>query len=64
MMVYLDAFREDIEEEVSTILSSEFSIDVVETRSVPHSNDGAITFPNIDDKTKGTKLIETTVLYV
>jgi adenylate cyclase len=56
--------RRDIDEEVSVILSGEFSIDVVETSIVPHSGDGAITFPNIDNKIQGTKLLETTVPYI
>jgi adenylate cyclase len=31
---------------------------------VPHANDSAITFPNLDSKLQSTKLITTTVLYV
>lgn len=63
-MADLKGLRRDIEEEVSTILGPAFSIGVTETRLVPHSSDGAITFPNLDQKTQGTKIIETTVLYV
>jgi class 3 adenylate cyclase len=37
---------------------------VTETVSVPHSDDQAITFPNLDEKYQGVKVIETTVLYV
>lgn len=57
-------FEMDVREEISAILSPDFNIDVTKTQSVPHSDDGAITFPNIDQKSQGVKFIETTVLYV
>jgi adenylate cyclase len=60
----LHEFRNDVEEEVSSILASDFTIDVTDTSVVPHSSDPAITFPNLDAKTQGAKLITTTVLYV
>jgi adenylate cyclase len=63
-MVNLEALRSDIDDEVSAILSSDFAINITETYTVPHSDDGAITFPNLDDKYQGTKIIETAVLYV
>ena len=63
-MVDMEALRQDIIVEVSTILSSDFHIDATKTSYVPHSDDGAITFPNLDDRAQGTKFIETTVLYV
>ncbi len=63
-MVDLVAFRADVNEEVSTILSSGFAINATETIYVPHSDDGAINFPNLDDKYQNVKVIETTVLYV
>jgi adenylate cyclase len=56
--------RDDIDEEVAAILASDFKIDVTQTQGVPHFADGAITFPNLDRKYQGTKLLETTVLYV
>ena len=56
--------RDEIIDEIEAILSSDFRIDVTETRAVPHSADAAITFPNLDARTQGTKLLETTVLYV
>src|SRR3989442_11249780 len=58
------SFHADVNEEVSTILASDFDIEVTRTNSVPHSDDVAITFPNLDTKSQGTKLIETAVLYV
>jgi adenylate cyclase len=60
----MDTFREDVDDEISTILASDFDIEITKTNSVPHSDDPAITFPNLDEKTQGTKLIATTVLYV
>jgi adenylate cyclase len=60
----IGALKNDVSEEVSAILSSDFAIEVTNTQTVPHSSDGAITFPNLDGKSQGTKLIESTVLYV
>jgi hypothetical protein len=44
-MMGMQDFKDDIADEVSTILASDFTIDVTKTASVPHSSDGAITFP-------------------
>ena len=63
-MVSLSDLATDVREEIAVILSPDFSIDVTKTTSVPHSDDGAITFPNLDLKAQGTKFLETTVLYV
>src|ERR1700685_1800973 len=63
-MVNTPALRADINDEIATILSTDFSITVTTTDTVPHSDDGAITFPNLDQKNQGTKIIETAVLYV
>jgi adenylate cyclase len=57
-------FKKDVSDEVATVLSSDFTINVVETSTVPHSADPQITFPNLDAKTQGSKRIETTVLYI
>jgi hypothetical protein len=59
-----DKLIADIEEEVKTILSPDFHLSARETRLIPHSSDGAITFPNLDDRTQGVKLLETAVLFV
>ncbi|MCG6537776.1 MAG: hypothetical protein L7F78_24435, partial [Syntrophales bacterium LBB04] len=64
MALNLKEFCEDVNDEVSTVLSADFTISVTDTKTVPHSTDSAITFPNLDEKYQGTKLIETTVLYV
>jgi adenylate cyclase len=60
----LASLKNDIVDEVSTILDSNFEIEVTETSFVPHSDDAAITFPNLDDGTQKTKLLESCVLYV
>lgn len=59
-----ETLKATLDEEVSTILASGFTVDVVKTDTVPHSGDGAITFPNFDQATLGTKLIDTAVLYI
>ena len=56
--------HQELDDEVSTILSTSFTINVVKTNTVPHAADPAITFPNLDDETQGAKLIDTTVLYI
>jgi adenylate cyclase len=63
-MVGMREFHKDLDEEIGAILASDFNIDVTKTTHVPHADDQAITFPNIDAKTQGTKFLETTVLYV
>src|SRR5271163_144246 len=60
----LKDLKREIDDEVNAILAADFRIDVTETQGVPHSADGAITFPNLDQKYQGAKLLETTVLYV
>jgi class 3 adenylate cyclase len=62
--VSLYNLKDDVESDVQTILSKEFSIEVTKTGSVPHSTDGGITFPNLDTKTQKCKMIETAVLYI
>lgn len=60
----IDDFKADIHDEVSAILDTSFKIEVTATSSVPHNSDGVITFPNVDEKTQGIKVLKTTVLYV
>lgn len=59
-----NAFRDELSAEVRDILSKDFKIDVTGTNTVPHSGDGAITYPNTDAMRQGTKLLETCVLYI
>lgn len=56
--------KDEVADEVATILASTFQIDIVETNTVPHASDPVITFPNLDAKRQGTKLIDTCVLYI
>jgi adenylate cyclase len=62
--VSFEDLKATLNDEVSTILDSEFKVTMVKTETVPHSGDGAITFPNFDAATLGTKLIDTAVLYI
>jgi adenylate cyclase len=61
---YLASFRAEVSDEVATILAPSFGLTLTSTNFVPHSNDTAITFPNLDENSQGVKLLETTVLYV
>lgn len=63
-MTTLPDLRVELSDEVGIILAQDFSITATKTNSVPHSNDGAITFPNLDAKTQACKLIDTCVLYI
>jgi adenylate cyclase len=62
--VGLKELREEIDDEVSTLLGSDFEIEVTNTQTVPHASDPAITFPDVTARTQGAKLIETCVLYI
>lgn len=63
-MTTLPDLRVELSDEVGTILAQDFSVTATKTNTVPHSNDGAITFPNLDAKTQACKLIDTCVLYI
>jgi adenylate cyclase len=60
----LKELRVTIEDEVESILSSNFTINVTATQTVPHSDDGAITFPNLDEMRQSCKIVETCVLFI
>lgn len=60
----LSELRDELDDEVSTIVSKEFSVGVTSTKYVPHSDDAAITFPNLDEKKQSCKLIDTCILYI
>ena len=62
--MFLSALKDEISDEISTILAKDFEITVTNTNYVPSSGDNAITFPNLDTKTQSCKLIETCVLYI
>lgn len=63
-MTTIPQLRQELADEVSTLLGSDFSIKATTTKVVPHSSDGAITFPNLDAKSQSCKLIDTCVLYI
>jgi adenylate cyclase len=63
-MTTLPDLRVELSDEVGTILANDFAITATTTKTVPHSSDGAITFPNLDAKTQACKLIDTCVLYI
>ncbi len=60
----LASLREELDEEVSTILAPDFAITMTNTSLVPHSGGGGITFPLLDDRKQSCKLIDTCVLYI
>lgn len=63
-MTTISDLYDELSEEVETILAKDFSITTTATKAVPHSSDGAITFPNLDTKEQACKLIDTCVLYI
>jgi adenylate cyclase len=63
-MTTLPELSLELSDEVGTILANDFVVTATTTRTVPHSSDGAITFPNLDTKTQACKLIDTCVLYI
>jgi adenylate cyclase len=63
-MTTLAELRVELSDEVGTILGQDFAVTATNTKTVPHSSDGAITFPNLDAKTQACKLIDTCVLYI
>jgi adenylate cyclase len=60
----LKDFLIDIDSQVSTVLDSSFKIEITDTDYVPNFDDSAITYDNLDQKTKKCKRLESCVLYV
>lgn len=60
----LEDLRNNIEEEMEEILSTEFKIEITETTTVPSLDDSGITYPNLKTGIQKCKLIETCVLYI
>jgi len=56
--------KETLIDETSIILGPNFAVEVTETATVPHSNDGKITFPNLDTERQSCKLVHVCVLYI
>ncbi len=63
-MMKMSDLRNELSDEVGTILARDFTVTATTTKTVPHSSDNAITFPNLDTKTQACKLIDTCVLYI
>lgn len=62
-MSLIEFFRQ-IDDEIKTINSSDFDIEVIETTTVPNFSDPDITHDNFDAKRKKCKRLESCVLYV
>lgn len=60
----LKEFLEKIDNQVESVLSSEFKIEVDDTDFVPNLDDPEITYGNLDEKIKKCKRLESCVLYV
>lgn len=60
----LQNFFKNIDTEVSTVISSNFKVQVIDTNYVPNFNDSSITYDNLDQKNKKCKILKSCVLYV
>lgn len=60
----LKELKEEFDNDVKIILSSDFEVTVVDTTFVPTIHTEGITYPNLDTKKIKTKKIETCVLYI
>lgn len=60
----LEDLKTEFDNDVKTILSSDFEVTVTDTYFVPTINTEGITYPNLDTKEIKTKKIETCVLYI
>jgi adenylate cyclase len=54
----------EINDDIKTIISPDFNIDVKVTNTVPSIEDNFLTYENLDEKRKKVKVIKTCVLYV
>lgn len=60
----LKDFFQKLNEEVLTVISSDFEIEIIDTDYVPSFSDANITYDNLDTKKKKCKRLESCVLYV
>ena len=60
----LKDFLKELDDEVKTVNSSEFEVEIIETNFVPSSSDPSITYDNSDTNKKKCKRLESCVLYV
>src|ERR671921_674873 len=57
-------FRDSLADEIQEITSSDFTVEITETDTVPGVDDPDITHPNLVTKVQKCKLIKTCVLYI
>lgn len=62
-MGLIDFFRE-IDNEISSINSTNFGVEITDTDFVPNVDDQGITYDNIENQSKKCKRLETCVLYI
>ncbi|MET3507018.1 adenylate/guanylate cyclase domain-containing protein [Halalkalibacter oceani] len=60
----LKELKEELENDIKIILSSDFEVTITDTEQVPTINDTGITYPNLDKKEVKAKKIQTCVLYI
>lgn len=60
----LEDFLKKIDEQVKTVNSSEFEVEIIETNVVPSFSDPNITYDNLDTNKKRCKRLESCVLYI
>ena len=60
----LQDFRDELDDEIASILDTRFQLILTPTESVPSVNDPAITYPNLDTMQQRCKVITTCVLHV
>ncbi|WP_186759748.1 adenylate/guanylate cyclase domain-containing protein [Planococcus sp. CPCC 101016] len=60
----LKELKEELNNDVHSIISNEFDVEVTETRIVPTLDSQGITYPNLDTQTIKAKQIKTCVLYI
>ena len=60
----LEDFFKGLDDEISTVLSSSFEIEIIDTKHVPTFDDASITYDNLDSERKKCKRLESCVLFV
>jgi len=60
----LKDFLTEIDQSVRAVLDSSFTVEIIDTKTVPSFSDSDLTFDNIDSKTKKCKRLESCVLYI
>lgn len=60
----LKDLKAELEEDIKTILHSDFEVSITDTTKVPTIDTAEITYPNFDEKKLKAKRIQTCVLYI